>query len=192
MKTPRPPYHSRRPRRRGLSLAEVLIATSITASILLSVAMAYSASAQAIKVNDDFVRASQTARIGVRNIVEAVRTSEACRVGPQSAQSSGLIENADTLSIILADGTVVSYVFDEANRQLLYRIEDEANPVQVVLARNVDFARFTGEVEPHPHTGLRRTIRVLVEIQVGVGGQTLYLCGSSVPRREMIYAGQND
>lgn len=181
-----------RRRRRGLSLAEVLIATSITATILLSVAMAYSASAQSIAVNDDFVRASQTARIGVRNIVEAVRTSEACQVGSASMQSNAVIKEQKKLSIILADGTVVSYEFVPDARQLLYRIEDSANPIQVVLARNVDFARFTGEVEPHPQTGLRRTVRVLVEMQVSVGGQSLYLCGSSAPRREMIYAGQGD
>lgn len=179
-------------RRRGLSLAEVLIATSITATILLSVAMAYSASAQSIRVNDDFVRASQTARIGIRNIVGAVRTSEASQVGDAGMQSNAVIADQEKLSIILADGTVVSYEFIPDQRQLMYRIEDPTNPIEVVLARDVDFVRFTGEVEPHPQTGLRRTVRVLVEMQVKVGGQSLYLCGSSAPRREMIYAGQTD
>lgn len=175
--------------RRGLSLAEILIASSIIAMLLLSVSMAYQASAQSIEANDRFVRASQTARISVRNIISAVRTSEACQVGDSNRQGNNTIADETKLSIILAGGSVVVYEFLPDERQLVYRIEDATSPVEVVMARNVEFVRFTGEIEPHPETGIRRTVRVLIEMQVLVEGQSLYLCGSSVPRREMIYAG---
>jgi hypothetical protein len=174
-------------RRRGLSLAEILIAGVIVAMLLISIAAAYDAMAQSVEVNDRFNRCAQIARIGVRRMVEEVRTAEAVQVGTSDQQTQTSITDATNLDIIQPSGRVVHYVYDKDLRQVLYRIDDATNPVEVVLARDVADAAFTADIEPHPDTGVRRTVRVVVELTMDVEGQTLYLCGSAVPRREMVY-----
>ena len=179
---------TRRFRRRcGLSLAEVLIAGTIAAMLLISIATAYDASSQSIQVNDRFTRAAQIARLTVRNLVEDCRRAEACQVGPSALQSQAVVADQTTLDVIRPDGTVISYAYDADARQLTMTINDPTNPVTAIVARDVEMCRFTGEVEPHPDTGIRRTIRVMIELQIQVDDQPLYLSGSAVPRREMVY-----
>ena len=176
-----------RRRRRGLSLAEVLIAGSIAAMLLLAIAAAYDAMAQSVEVNDRFNRAAQIARISVRKIVEEVRTAEACQVGTSAQQSQTSIIGAPNLDVIRGDGKIVHYLFDADAKQVRLVVDDAVSPMDVVLARDVESASFTADIEPHPETGVRRTVRVVIELQLDIDGQSLYLCGSSVPRREMVY-----
>jgi hypothetical protein len=173
--------------RLGLSLVEILIAGSVAAVLLTAVATAFDATSRSVQVNDRFNRAAQIARIGVRRMVEDVRTAEACQVGEPSQQSQKSIVNASLLSVIRADGKLVRYEFDATNKVLNFVSGDPLAPTTVVLARNVEDARFSADIEPHPDTGIRRTVRVVIELRLNVGGQSLYLSGSAVPRREMVY-----
>ena len=185
---PSPAIRSARLRRsRGLSLVEVLIAGAIAATLLLAVATAFEASAKSVEVNERFNRAAQTARIGVRRMVEEVRTAEACRVGTLADQSKSFVIGASSLDVIRADGKVVQYVYDAAQKQIRFKVLDATNPMDVVLARNVTSAKFSSDIAAHPQTGIRRTVRVVVEMTLNVDSQTLYLSGSAVPRREMVY-----
>ena len=174
-------------RRCGLSLAEVLIAGTIVAMLLIAIATAYDATAKSVQINERFNRAAQIARIGVRRVVEEVRTAEACQVGTAAQQSQTSIVDAPSLDIIRADGKTVHYKFDADLQQVLLTVDDPVTPITVVFARNVADASFTADIEPHPETGVRRTVRVVIEIRLDVDGQSLYLCGSAVPRREMVY-----
>lgn len=176
-----------RPRRRGLSLLEMLIAGTVVAMLLIPVAVAFDATARSVRINDEFNRAAQVARIGVRRMVEEVRTAEACQVGTAEQQSQSTILDAANLSVIQPSGRVVHYLFDSAANELRLKIDDPDNPMDVVLARNVASARFSADIEPHPESGIRRTIRVVIELTLNVDGQELYLSGSAVPRREMAY-----
>lgn len=155
--------------------------------LLLAIAMAYDAMAQSVEVNDRFNRAAQIARISIRKMVEEVRTAEACQVGTSAQQTQTSIVGAPNLDIIRNDGKVIHYLFDAGSRQVRLRVDDPTSPVTVVLARDVESASFSADIEPHPETGVRRTVRVVIEIRLDVDSQTLYLCGSSVPRREMVY-----
>lgn len=174
-------------RRRGLSLAEVLIAGSIAAMLLMAIATAYDATAKSIQINERFNRGAQIARISVRRMVEEVRTAEAVQVGTSAQQSQSTIVGAPNLDIIRPDGKIVHYVFDADLKQVRLQVEDAVNPMDVVLARDVASASFTADIESHPQTGVRRTVRIVVEVRLDVDGQALYLCGSAVPRREMVY-----
>ena len=111
-------FQPRQRRRGGLSLAEVLIAGSIAAMLLLAIAAAYDAMAQSVEVNDRFNRAAQIARISVRKMVEEVRTAEACQVGTSDQQTQSSIVNAPNLDVIRGDGKVVHYVFDADEKQV--------------------------------------------------------------------------
>jgi hypothetical protein len=165
----------------------VLIAGSIAAMLLMAIATAYDAMAKSVQVNDRFNRAAQIARISMRKMVEEVRIAEAVQVGTTAQQSQSSIVGATNLDLIRADGKIVHYVFDASLKQVLLRVDDAVSPMQVVLAREVESATFSADIEPHPETGVRRTVRVVIEVRLDVDGQSLYLCGSSVPRREMVY-----
>src|SRR4051812_7948867 len=73
-------------RARGLSLVECLISLAITALLLTGVAAAFRASAAAIKINDQFFRASQAARISLNQIMTEVRRCQNGVVGASSLQ----------------------------------------------------------------------------------------------------------
>src|SRR5262249_673847 len=73
------------PRRcRGLSLVEVVISLAISAMLLTAVAAAFSASANAIEIKDQFFRATQAARVSLNQVLTEVRRSKACSVSPSS------------------------------------------------------------------------------------------------------------
>ena len=101
------------------------------------------------------------------------------------SESVSLIGTRGEVSVIVglcAQGRVGITPFDD---ELV--IDDPTNPRNVVLAREVASATFAADIEPHPDTGLRRTVRVVIEVRLDVDGQSLYLCGSTVPRREAFW-----
>lgn len=177
---------NRRPRR-GLSLAEVLIAGSIVAMLLIAVAASFDAMAQQVQVNTSFNQAAQTSRMGLRRIVRDVRTCTRCIVGLDASQAATVATEGPALTIIQSNGKVARYVFNAAERTVRLEIDDPANPLSVIVARDVSNALFASEVEPHPETGAYRTTRVTAQLWLEVEGQPLYLSGSAVPRREMVY-----
>ena len=183
--TPQPERPHRRPRRRGLSLAEVLISGAIVSMLLMAVAASFDALSQQVEVNTSFNQAAQTARMGLRRIVRDVRTCTACATG-DDAIVDALATDDTTLTVIRDDGTTVQYVFDPVANTVRLKVAG-ADPLDVVVARNVENAIFSSEVEQHPETGAYRTARVVVQLWLKVDGQPLYLTGSAAPRREMVY-----
>src|SRR4051812_14624612 len=67
--------------RLGLSMAELLISLAISAMLLTAVAAAYSASASAIEMNDQFFRASNSARVSMNKILSELRKCKSADVG---------------------------------------------------------------------------------------------------------------
>ena len=64
-------------RRRGLSLAEVMISLAITSMLLTAIAAAFQSSSQVIENNDRFFRATQSARVAINQITTEVRRCDA-------------------------------------------------------------------------------------------------------------------
>lgn len=181
------PTHPNHRPRRGLSLAEVLIAGSIVAMLLIAVAASFDAMSQQVQVNTSFNQAAQTSRMGLRRIVQDVRTCTRCIVGLDASQAATVSADGPALTVIQNDGQVVRYVFYPDERTVRLEIDDPAVPLSVVVARDVSNAVFSSEVEPHPETGAYRTTRIVAQLWLEVGGQPLYLTGSAAPRREMVY-----
>ena len=181
----RPPLNPRRRIRRGLSLAEVLISGAIVAMLLMAVAASFDALSQQVQVNTSFNQAAQTARMGLRRIVRDVRTCTTCATG-DDATIDALATDDTKLTVIRDDGTSVQYVYDALAGTVRLKIGGDT-PLDVVVARNVENAIFSSEVEQHPETGVYRTARVVVQLWLNVDGLPLYLTGSAAPRREMVY-----
>ena len=68
--------------RHGLSIAEVLISLAITSMLLVGVATAYNASANAVEGNDRFFRATQAGRVTMTQLLNEIRKAESVVVAP--------------------------------------------------------------------------------------------------------------
>ncbi len=153
------------PRRRGLSLVEVLISLAISATLLTAVSGAYVASARAVEINDEFFRATQAARVSVTRISSELRK---CR--------SGTLYGDDTLELITASGEKHTYKHDAVNRRLTLTLDTLPEPTTYKLASNVQTAEFFSNGKS-----------VSVNVVVAVGANTVALNGSAIPRRAVEY-----
>lgn len=172
--------------RHGISLPELLISLAIVAVLMTAVGASYSASASAVEMNERMFRATQTARIAMNRMLHDLRNAEVVTVGTLAAQSTSTV--TDTfIDVINPDGSMVSYVYQPADRVVYLVQRDAEDEPQFVLARNVDSAVFTADVQPHPQTGQRRTVRVTIDLNVQVEQQSVRLSGSATPRRAMVY-----
>ncbi len=161
----RPPPFPIRPLRAGLSLVEVLISLAITATLLTAVAMAFSASAQAIEINDQFFRASQAARVSVNRIVRDLRQC-----------NNGTITGTSTLSVDTPGGDTHTYAHDAVNKRLTFTLDPVPTPTTYTLASNVESVSFFTDGNS-----------LCVNIVVTVGRNKVVLNGSAVPRKKVVY-----
>jgi prepilin-type N-terminal cleavage/methylation domain-containing protein len=150
--------------RAGLSLVEVMIAVAISAMLLVAVAAAFSATSEAIDVNDQFNRASQAARISVNQIMYHVRK---CQSGVASGTS---------LELTTAEGERRVYSYDATTTQLTMTLPDNVPPTTYTLARNVTAAEFNTEGQ---------TISLTVTVQIG--DNKIKLSSSGMPRRTVSF-----
>src|SRR3954469_10482361 len=70
--------------RRGLSIAEVLISLAISTFLLVAVAAAYNASADAVEMNDKFFRATQAGRVTMNQLLTEIRRADFVACAPTS------------------------------------------------------------------------------------------------------------
>jgi prepilin-type N-terminal cleavage/methylation domain-containing protein len=175
------------PRRRGLSLPEVLISLSISALLLTAVATAFSASASAIDINDRFFRASQAARVSVAQLTSQIRRCDSCQVGGTYDGVSNTVF-ANNIGIIyedLLDGTLknVTYKHDPTKNELQLVV----NGTTVALAHNVTAVMFISDMAPDPVTLAKVPVNVTIDITVAVGNEQIHVRGSAVPRHVIIF-----
>jgi prepilin-type N-terminal cleavage/methylation domain-containing protein len=153
-----------RPHRRGLGLVELMISLAISAALLSAVAAAYAATSSAIRMNDEFFRASQAARVSINQIMAEVRKC-----------SSGVV---DTEAIELTNpvGEKRVYAFDSANKRITLTFPDLTGAPTYTLARNVDDVDFFTDGATTSMT-----------VTIAVGRNQVTLTGSAMPRRTLVF-----
>jgi hypothetical protein len=167
--------HLRAPRRRrGVGIVEVLISLAISAMLLTAITAAFAASAAVIQANDEFFRASQSARVSMTQILTEVRRAYAVSVQP------------GRIDLITSGEHDRSYSYDSANRRLLLITNDITTDPDYTLASNVTAATFTSDTEQDMN-GITRVVRVSVVLVVKVGDNQVRLSGSAAPRRTQTY-----
>jgi hypothetical protein len=164
--------------RRGLSIAEVLISLTISAFLLVAVAAAYSASADAVEMNDRFFRATQAGRVTMNQLLTEIRRAD--------------IVDLDTPNVIkvirpqqnrMPNEVERWYAYDPAAKQMTLQIRYTAasglppSP-KYSLSRNVELATLG---PPEKDSGI--VIRVPITLVVKIGSNEVRLSGSSGPRR---------
>ena len=150
--------------RRGLGLVELLVSLAIAASLLTAIAVAYAATTDAIRVNDEFFRASQAARVSINHIMAEVR------------KCTGGIVDSEVMELTTASGERRTYSFDRGNHVLTLTLPDHVDSPTYALARNVDNVEFFTD---------ERTMSMTVTIEVGRNKVTL--SGSAMPRRTITF-----
>ena len=157
------PKRARR-RRAGLGLVELLISLAIAASLLTAVAAAYAATTSAIRMNDEFFRASQAARVTINHVMAEVRK---CQNG---------IVDVDSMEISTSTGEKRIYAFDSATNRITLTFPEADGAPTYTLARNVDSAQFFTDGQ---------TISMTVTVDVGTN--QVSLTGSAMPRRTITF-----
>jgi prepilin-type N-terminal cleavage/methylation domain-containing protein len=173
--------------RRGLSLIEVMISLTICAMLLTAVAAAFTASSEVIENNDEFFRASQTARVALNQILSDIRQCDAV----------SFVNSKEVITLTMAaDGVTVKhdndyvYTYDSKSKTGTLRLIDKSSanssyPMYVLASRvtSLNFAvdTFTDQ------NGIIHTSRVTVTIAVDQGGNRIYLSGSAALRRVQSY-----
>jgi prepilin-type N-terminal cleavage/methylation domain-containing protein len=161
--------------RRGLSLVEVMISLAISAMLLTAVAAAFTASSDAIQVNDEFFRASQAARVSMNQILTEVRRAQ--HVDPPTAGGTRMFMQCwDHTPTKPSHRT---YAYDAANRKLMLITENDATDPDYTMASNCTTARFDADLDA---TGVK-VLRLSVTIVVQVGQNQIRLTGSASPRK---------
>jgi hypothetical protein len=147
-----------------MSLIEVMISLAISASLLVAVGAAWTATGAAVEANDEFLRASRGARIGVNQIMAEVRR---CKSGATDGRS---------LEIVTADDERRIYAYDSAGARLTMMLPDQVPGESYTLARNVTAAQF--QTDGH-------SISLVVTVQSGK--HRITLSGAAMPRRTITF-----
>jgi len=169
--------------RPGLSIAEVLISLTISTFLLVAVAAAYNASADAVEMNDKFFRATQAGRVTMNQLLTEIRRADFVD-----------LDTANTIKVIRPDQSRMAnekerwYVYDPAAKQVTLQIffltASGLPPTpKYTLARNVEAAMFGPPELTKDVTGADVVTRVPIQLVVRIGANEVRLSGASGPRR---------
>jgi prepilin-type N-terminal cleavage/methylation domain-containing protein len=175
--------------RRGLSIIEVMISLTISAFLLVAVAAAYSASADAVEMNDKFFRATQAGRVTMNQLLTEIRRADSIQVFTDHIDVIRPVAGATGgTGTRLPKETYRTFSYDPMAKQVNLQIHYDATapaPLSPLypLARNVEATLFgPAEIQKDANNADIVT-RVPVQIVVRIGGNEVRLSGASGPRR---------
>src|SRR5262245_35586852 len=113
-----------RNRRRGVGLVELLVALSISAALLTSVAVALDASFKAYSINQQQAQLMQRARLAMNRIVAQIRSTESHAPYTEALYdsfSTGHVVTDVGIQMMLDDTNTDGIAFYQAGTQLMRR-----------------------------------------------------------------------
>lgn len=172
-----------RGRRRGLSVVEAMISLAISSLLLVGVASAYNASADAAEVNDRFFRATQAGRVSMNQMLTEIRRAD--RIVTATTNDSIIIDRpVDTR--MNAEEQSREFKYDAAAKAITLTIYFKKSDGTTyakgpyVMCRNVTEAKFG---PPEKDKALTVELRVPVTVVVSIGGNSVRLSDTTGPRR---------
>ena len=173
---------SRRNRKAGFTLAEILIALAIMAGLLTSVAAVVHASMLSYKENDTLTAITQNARSILHRMMREIRTAEAVTTGFSKVT---IIPPHDGSGI-----QQIEYEFDE-DLVFSYRQTIGGHTTShVLLDKHTDEVSLTYLViqsETETVDGITYTKTVTVTMKLRSGNQDITIRASASPRRNQSY-----
>jgi type II secretory pathway pseudopilin PulG len=170
----RQPAPRGRPRRTALTIVEAVISLAITTMLLTAVSAAFAASIAAVENNDQFFRATQTARVSLHQMLTEVRRAHAVDV------------SGNTLRLITYNEQDRSYVYSPTAREVRLVTNDITTDPDYVMAAGVTSAAFAADTVTDAQ-GISRVVRVTITLVVRVADNEIRLSGSAAPRRSLTY-----
>lgn len=186
--------------RRGVGLAELLIAMAISVALLTAVAMALDASFKAYRINQEQASLTQRARLATHRILTSIRQSEA-----HAPATTSLLAGFAAGQVITDTGI---QMYDDAGNLFVYRYDPDARRL-IMRSGGADHTlldgvtQFTVTIEPMrsatsirtggPHDMLgRATILLSLRTTAATasntettGNQTVTISSSVMPRRNV-------
>ncbi len=174
---------SRRPgARRGVSLVECMVSLIICSGLLTAVAVATRTSFDAVELNDQVSRATQSTRVTMNHVLAEIRRASSVQVSADRSRLDVIRNDA----VRPANEVYRSYKYDPAGRKLTAQVfytGGTSSPLYT-LASNVESASF-GPAETAPNSTV--VVRVPVFIEVKVVNSTILLDGTASPRQAIKY-----
>lgn len=186
--------------RRGLGLAELLIALAICASLLTAVGVALDASFKSYKINQEQSALTQRARLTLHRVLTTIRQCDAHAPATGSLSdefASGQIVDDDGIAMIDDDGHEIVFKYDSINQRILMVRDD----VERTLTEGVTQFEVTLEPMRSPtaiRTGApfdllhRATLLITVRLSgdtamssESTGNQSVTISSSVMPRRNV-------
>ena len=168
--------------RRGVSLVECMVSLVICSGLLSAVAVATRTSFDAVELNDQFTRATQSSRVTMNHLLAEIRRASSVQVSADRMQLDVIRNDAARP----ANEVYRSYKYDAAGRKLTAQVfytGGTSSPVYT-LASNVESATF-GPPESAPNSTV--VVRVPVCIEVAMEKSTILLDGTASPRQAIKY-----
>ena len=178
--TPSPRPHAGA-RRRGLSIAEAMISLAISSLLLVGVAGAYNASADAAEGNDRFFRATQAARVTMSQMLTEIRRADKTFT---ATTKDSIIITRPPEARLNAEEDSREFKYDSVAKKITMTIffKRPDNTVYTkgpyTMCRNVEEATFG----PAASVGTAE-VRVPVTVVVKLGDNTVRLSDTSSLRR---------
>jgi hypothetical protein len=141
------------------------------------VAGAYVASANSVKNNDEFYRATQAARVAVLRVTSEVRRAQIVDVD-SPADANG---NTTQIKVFTYNGQDFTYKYDSQKKQLLLVTNSNLTDADYVLVRNVASASFN-ILKGVDSSGAQCVSHVGLTLTVAVGKNQVTLSGAAAPR----------
>lgn len=207
--TPRPvpitmPAYRRR-QCRGMGLIEIMVSLTITASLLVAVATAWTSSANAVEHNEEHFRASQAARVTMTQVLAEIRRC----AGIHNGSFAGGLTTSNLRLITAAvetptgdrPGRDLEWSFTPANTAFTNPLDGVVSTTDYgrlllinrtdnklyTIARNVESISFTAALGTNDAGTANVPVTVTVKMVTVAGGNSVTTTGSAAPRYNMVY-----
>jgi len=172
-------------RGRGLSLLEVMISLAISSMLLTAIAAAFQSSSQVIEVNDQFFRASQSARVALNQILTELRRCDSIDDAHITANLIPILRPNETRP---AHEVLRYYKYDATNKRIViyFQYDNGTYSSEYPLAEAVQSSPFSWDMGKDANN-TDCVVRVSVALDVKVGKNDILLSGSAAPRRNLSY-----
>ncbi len=148
---------SRRPRRRGFNLIEMLIALGITATLMAATMVALDASFMAYQTTTEVASTHTIARLTMLRMLTLIRTGQ--QFGPFPVNPQDTFVESDSIEFLTMNGDLIELRYD-VNDEALYVVLDPGGPNEV-------HRLLLGGVKPQFDGGGDRILPFTLEYELG-------------------------
>lgn len=168
----------RRAQRKAFTIVETLMALVILAMLMTAVAVAFDASVKNYNANQGIHNTVNTGRQALLRITNDIRNAQAVAlIGAGDPDSS-------QCSMMLNDGSDVTYKFDSTDNTLYYITNDDTSDPDYKLCENVTVMTFNRTPNPDDSSAIR-SVRISMTITDDAGKVTQTLATASVVRKNL-------